>query len=336
MKLTAFALFIALCNASRLLLQAPQAPPAPQTPQTQQQWNPYYNMGFNTGYEMGYAAGFRMGYDIAVQPPQQQQPPVTQTQPQPPQTQPAPPVQPPPANNINPPQTIPITQPANPLPPANNQAPPATGPGVGVGVGPQGPQLTPVQPAIPPPLFTPTTTAPPPVTDINCGPFPPATLCANRRSGLGGSPLGPLVLDNLADNAKLYCDTPGACANSEINIDLRPNPAVIGGVTAINQLLFSEAGSGRGSTVNIKNLQNNGNNVELSSLECGTQACGDLTINGWGVSLGDVGCAAITDCMNCKFNNFKTIPDPFCLDPYAPEAVNNPGCIIETKPCYGY
>jgi len=364
-KVTALALFMALCNAekdiepqgpSRLLLQAGGFGQQPQ-------YNPNQNMLY--GCLMS-GQTYQDCYEMMIQYQQYmqyyQQQPQPQPQPNPVVSPPAPaplPANPVPLTPANPPATgstpgastgaTPgvVTPPAtgvtpgaspgvvSPPPPPINQvpAPPQAVPGLGVpGLGLPNPGL--IVPGVPG-LLT------PPVTDINCGPLPPATLCANRNNGptgargLNGLPLGPLELGaNTANNAKLYCDTPGACANSEINWNIRPNPAT-GVIRSINQLLFSEPGSGTNSIVNIKNFQG-GNNVELSNLECGTGSCNGLTLNGWGISLNDVNCAVPSDCMGCIFRNMKTMPDMFCPDPYAADAPNNPNCAIEVTPCFGY
>lgn len=348
-KLTVLALFVALqqssgekeVHTSRRLLQV---------------GNPYYNPGypqyppqpqFNCDPCNPYGVCYNM-YSCWNQQQQPQQPVA------PPPAVPAPPANvpppPPPANQGPPPPVnggtgnpAVVTPPAPPAVNPGPPAPPAVNPGPPAMPMPGAPQpggLYPVGPGAP---IMPIMPLMPPQTDITCGP-PPATLCANRNNGptgavnpMTGQKLGPLNLGGLgmplANNAKLYCDTPGACGNSNINWD------VAAGTTAINQILCSEVGSCGGSTVNIKNRgvgPMGGNNVELSNLECGTGGCNGLVINGWGVSLNDVNCAVQSDCMGCLFRNMKTTPDMFCPDPYGPNAANNPNCAIEVTPCFGY
>jgi len=393
-KVTALALFMALCNAekettesngpSRLLLQfgAPQQQQQPGFGPSPGGANPYailnspmcqydpqncidmlQNMYQNPYYGQPPFNPYYNPYQQYQQP--QQQYPV----PQQPQVNPVPVAQPPatgtaPAPAVgNPSPSAPVDPLApganpglNPPPPPQVGAPGA-GQGQGQGQGPPtaigqpGQVLPPVNGGLPgqPPMGglpgqPPMGGVPPvipgmpgllgvPVTEINCGP-PPATPCGGRTAG---SLLGPLNIGaGMANNFKLYCDTPGVCAGSTINADIRPNPANPGGVRAIEQILCSEPGACQGTTANIKNLQGNGNNIELSNLECGTGACGGLTINGWGVSLNDVNCPTMADCMGCVFNNMKTAPDAFCADPFAPNAPSNPMCIIESIPCFGY
>lgn len=383
-KVTALALFMALCNAeketesngpSRLLLQFG----APQQPQQQQPGfgpppggaNPYAILNspmcqydpqncidmLQNMYQNPYGQPPMNPYynPYPQYPPQQQYP---QPIPQQPQVQP-PPVAQPPATGTAPAPAAPVDPLAPPANPGLNPPPPPQAPGAGQGpsaIGQPGQVLPPVnglpgQPPMGGPPMGGLPGQPPmggvpgiipgmpgmlgvPVTEINCGP-PPATPCGGRTAG---SLLGPLNIGaGMANNFKLYCDTPGVCSGSTINADIRLNPANPGGVRAIEQILCSEPGACQGTTANIKNLQGNGNNIELSNLECSSLgSCNGFTLNGWGVSLNDVNCPTMADCMGCVFNNMKTAPDAFCPDPFAPNAPSNPMCIIESIPCFGY
>lgn len=354
-KLTVLALFVALQqgtsaekDTSRRLLQYYPQP-----------YQPYYPQQNQYGYQpqpIQCAPGDACKYpDPCHNAAQCYADYLAATQPQAPPAAPQTPANPPAANGppatnpgvtpgtppVNPPQPPPPAVQPNPV----VQTPPQYPPQVGgpPAVGPGGPGLYPIQQ---PPFMNPAMLGPP-LTEATCTGTTPmgmpavpgtATSCQNRVACPPGPPAagappcaGPMAYNNMAENFKLYCSAPMGCSGSEINMNFGPGQ----GVRSINQLLFSEAGSGQGSTINVRNDQMIGNVITVERLECSAAgSCGGLTVNMWGASMNDVDCGMAANCAGCVINLWTQEPMPGCPNPGA--APGNPACLIETSPCFGY
>ena len=64
-----------------------------------------------------------------------------------------------------------------------------------------------------------------------------------------------------------------------------------------------------------------------------------MTLQLWGVSVGDVDCSTPQNCQGCVMHHWYNEPSPGCPNPAAAD-VNNPSmtnpCWIESSPCFGY
>jgi len=250
-----------------------------------------------------------------------------------------------PVNPVNPVNPVLPSTPVVQQPQVNPQYPGGVPGNPGMGFG--GPQQQ--QPGVayppgyvpPPPMGGNTQNLPAfamPLAEANCEiPYGMPGSCSYRNKFQQCPPTappgtcGPITYDRLMDNFKLNCPIPFGCYGSEINMNIGANPMFPMGVRKINQVLASEPSALQSATINIRNMQNNGNNIELSNLECNNLlACTGLTLNVWGVSVNDVNCDQPGNCGGCNIN-FYTTMRPGCQNMIA-----NPMCLVEAKPCWGY